>query len=165
MLFLLSFPKSMRIWLRQEEPPAALPAQNQSLPPQIGGLCQVWNTFHLCCLLPHQIADRPMGGRKRNRPARMPHPTIICLLKRNHYSYCSWRQIIQLLLDLKELTLAFQTLLQEFSIKSPKSKQEPSADLEASNLRQHIKTVIETCPWPRPSPHLSEDFQKDITCH
>lgn len=103
-LFLSIFPKSKRIRLRQEEPPA-LPAQNQSLPPEIDGLCQVWNTFHLCCLLPHQTADRPTGGRKRNRPARMPYPThYLPSQKESSVFTVPGRQIVQLLLGLRRLT-------------------------------------------------------------
>lgn len=106
------------------------------------------------------------GGERETDPLECHIRLLVAFSKGIISSYCWWKADNPIVAGPQRINIGLsETLLQQFSIKSPKSKQKPSADLRANHLRRHIKTVTETCSWPRPSPHLSKDFQKGIACH
>lgn len=110
------FPKSKRIWLRQEEPPAHL-LKIRAYLLRLVAFAKFGTPFPSVVFCPIRLLIGPMGGRKRNTDLLELHiQLIICLQKESSILAIQGRQIIQLLLGLRRRTLVFQKL-EQFSIK------------------------------------------------
>jgi hypothetical protein len=89
-----------------------------------------------------------LWGEERETDPLECHIQLLCAFSKGIISsYCSWKAENLIVTGPQRINIGLsEILLQQFSIKSPKSKHEPSADLRANHLRQYLTTVIETCP-------------------